>query len=164
MDLRRQSQEEAMIRLERILLPIDLSEYAAHAQPYAVELASAYRASLHLVHVVDIHWMGPVATAEFPGQIEDALRQNREAGEKALRAMKQEISDLQVHTQVLMGSPHVEIVRYARREEIDLIVLATHGRRGLSHALIGSVAEKVVQMAPCPVLTIKHPEHEFVMP
>lgn len=66
--------------------------------------------------------------------------------------------------EVLLGAPHVEIVRYARKEEMDLIVLATHGRTGLAHALIGSVAEKVVQMAPCPVLTIKHPEHEFIMP
>ena len=56
------------------------------------------------------------------------------------------------------------IIRYARDHDIDLIVLATHGRSGLSHALIGSVAEKVVQMAPCPVLTVKHPEHEFVLP
>jgi nucleotide-binding universal stress UspA family protein len=58
----------------------------------------------------------------------------------------------------------VEIVRFAREWKVDVIVLATHGRTGLSHALIGSVAEKVVQMAPCPVLSIKHPEHEFVMP
>ena len=60
--------------------------------------------------------------------------------------------------------PHAAIVRYARVHDIDLIVLATHGRTGISHTLIGSVAEKVVQMAPCPVLTVKHPEHEFVLP
>ncbi len=58
----------------------------------------------------------------------------------------------------------MEIVRYAREQDIDLIVLATHGRKGIAHALIGSVAEKIVQMSPCPVLTVKHPEHEFVMP
>jgi nucleotide-binding universal stress UspA family protein len=55
-------------------------------------------------------------------------------------------------------------VQHARDEDIDLVVVATHGRSGLKHALIGSVAEKIVQMAPCPVLTVKHPEHEFVMP
>jgi nucleotide-binding universal stress UspA family protein len=153
-----------MIRLAKILLPTDLSAYASYAQPYAVELASAYEADLHLVYVVDSHWMGPIASVEFPGRIEDGLRHSREAGEKALRALQAQISGLEVRAQVLIGAPHVEIVRYARREEIDLIVIATHGRMGLAHALIGSVAEKVVQMAPCPVLTVKHPEHEFVMP
>ena len=57
-----------------------------------------------------------------------------------------------------------EYARHAREECIDLIVLTTHGRPGLSHALIGSAAEKIVQMAPCPVLAIKNPEHEFAMP
>ena len=154
-----------MIRLAKILLPTDLSEYARYAQPYAIELTSAYGAVLHLIHVVDTHWMGPVASAEFPGQIEDSLRHSREEGEKALQVLQEEISgDLDLRAEVLLGAPHVEIVRYARKEEMDLIVLATHGRTGLAHALIGSVAEKVVQMAPCPVLTIKHPEHEFIMP
>ena len=58
----------------------------------------------------------------------------------------------------------MEIIRYARREKIDLIVLGTHGRGAFSHALMGSVAEKVVRKAPCPVLTIRHPEQQFVMP
>ena len=57
--------------------------------------------------------------------------------------------------------PHVSIVRYAMDNSI---VLASHGRAGISHALTGSVADKVVQMAPCPVLTVKHPEHEFALP
>lgn len=153
-----------MIRLARILLPTDLSDYASHARPYAAALASTYGASLHLIYVVDTHWTGPLASAEFPGQIEDALRNNREAGEKALQALRAELEGLDVRTEVLVGAPHVEIVRYARRHEIDLIVLATRGRTGLAHALIGSVAEKVVQMAACPVLTVKHPEHEFAMP
>jgi nucleotide-binding universal stress UspA family protein len=62
------------------------------------------------------------------------------------------------------GSPFLEIVRYAKDKNIDLIVLGTHGRSGLSHVLLGSVAERVVRKAPCPVLTVRHPEHEFVMP
>lgn len=71
---------------------------------------------------------------------------------------------LQVQPLVLNGVPFVEIVRCARDREADLIVLGTHGRSGLAHLLIGSVAERVVRKAPCPVLTVKHPEHEFVMP
>ncbi len=65
---------------------------------------------------------------------------------------------------VRQGPPFLEIVRYAQEANIDLIVLGTHGRGGLAHMLLGSVAEKVVREAPCPVLTVRHPEHEFVAP
>ena len=61
-------------------------------------------------------------------------------------------------------SEFVEIIRYARENNIDLLVLGTHGRGAIAHMLMGSVAEKIVRKAPCPVLTVRHPEHEFVMP
>jgi nucleotide-binding universal stress UspA family protein len=153
-----------MIQLSRILLPTDLSECSGHALPYAVELASAFSAQLHIVYVIDTHWLGALAGAEFPGQIEAGLARTREAGEKALATLRAELCTVDVRTCILAGAPHLELVEYARRHEIDLIVMATHGRTRLAHALIGSVAEKTVQMAPCPVLTTKHPEHEFVMP
>jgi nucleotide-binding universal stress UspA family protein len=63
-----------------------------------------------------------------------------------------------------MGIPFVEIVRHARKKNIDLIVIGTHGRTGLDHMLLGSVAEKVVRKAPCPVLTVRPEGHQFVMP
>jgi nucleotide-binding universal stress UspA family protein len=68
--------------------------------------------------------------------------------------------------QVLLSShaPASTIVEYARQEGIDLIVTGTHGRGGVAHLLMGSVAERVVRTAPCPVLTVRHPEHEFVIP
>ena len=62
------------------------------------------------------------------------------------------------------GGPYLEIVRYAQERQIDLIVMGTHGHGFTSHMLTGSVAEKVVRKAPCPVLTVHHPEHEFVIP
>ena len=65
---------------------------------------------------------------------------------------------------VVEGSPKVEIIRYARKQDIDLIVLSTHGRTGLSHVIMGSVAESVVRTAPCPVLTVRPEGHQFVMP
>ena len=65
---------------------------------------------------------------------------------------------------VRLGSPFTEIVRYAKAENIDLIVMGTHGRGMIAHLLMGSVAERVVRTAPCPVLTVRHPEHEFVIP
>lgn len=153
-----------MIRLKNILIPTDLSEYARHVLPYAAEFARAYDAKIILAHVVDMHWVGSVASAEFPGMVESQIESSKKAAVEAMEAMRAELGDAPVEVQVLMGSPHVEIVRHARSEDVDLIILATHGRTGLAHALIGSVAEKVVQMAPCPVLTIKHPEHEFVLP
>ncbi len=150
-----------MIHAKKILIPTDLSEEARHVLPYAVEFARSYGAKIILVHVVDARWVGPVASAEFPGMVEDQIDSSKTAATQVMEEMRIELGDLEVETQVLIGSPHVEIVRYARSEDVDLIILATHGRTGLAHALIGSVAEKVVQMAPCPVLTLKHPEHEF---
>jgi nucleotide-binding universal stress UspA family protein len=73
-------------------------------------------------------------------------------------------SGLSVVSDVALGRPFMEIIRYAKDNQMDLIVLGTHGRSGLRHVLLGSVAERVVRKAPCPVLTIRHPEHEFVMP
>ena len=81
---------------------------------------------------------------------------------QALTAAEQEKFCAQLVT--LVGTPFVEIIRYAREHEIDLIVMGTHGRGLIAHVLMGSVAEKVVRKAPCPVLTVRHPEHEFVMP
>ena len=105
-----------------------------------------------------------MASAEFPGMVENQIEANKKSAQEAMEQMRAALADAEVEIMVLVGAPHVEIVRFARSEDIDLITLATHGRTGLAHALIGSVAEKVVQMAPCPVLTIKHPEHEFGLP
>jgi nucleotide-binding universal stress UspA family protein len=65
---------------------------------------------------------------------------------------------------LVTGNTFLEIIQAARDDDVDMIVMGTHGRTGLAHVLIGSVAEKVVREAPCPVLTVKHPEHEFVKP
>ena len=152
-----------MIEMKRILMPTDLSEYAAHALDYAGEFASVYGASLHLLHVMESHWLAAPGTG-MPAVISDDHPRHREHAEARLNGLKNRITGIDVRATVEAGVPHVAIVRYAKHLNIDLIVLATHGRTGISHALIGSVAEKVVQMAPCPVLTIKHPEHEFALP
>jgi nucleotide-binding universal stress UspA family protein len=68
------------------------------------------------------------------------------------------------HVVTLCGSPFMEIVAYAKAQNIDLIVLGTHGRGPIAHMLMGSVAERVVRKAPCPVLTVRNPEHEFIGP
>ena len=98
---------------------------------------------------------------------EERAMQLEQAARKQLDALLtvEERTKYQARLQLVSGlSEFVEIVRYARENEIDLLVLGTHGRGAIAHMLIGSVAEKVVRKAPCPVLTVRHPEHEFIMP
>lgn len=153
-----------MIQMRRVLVPLDLDEYARYALPYARELCTAFGAALHLLHVVDTQWILSAGGA-FPEAGGDLLPRLEREGRAEVERIAGQIRDgFEVCSAVRVGPPHVQIVQYARQQDIDLIVLATHGRSGLKHALIGSVAEKVVQMAPCPVLAVKHPEHEFVMP
>jgi universal stress protein A len=94
------------------------------------------------------------------------VNESRAAAEKALAGVLDPkwLTGRTVIQAVVEGSPKVEIIRYARKQEIDLIVLSTHGRTGLAHIIIGSVAESVVRTAPCPVLTVRPEGHQFVMP
>ena len=85
--------------------------------------------------------------------------------ERLLRCISEDIKGkISVEAVVVQGVPFTEIIRMAKEYMVDLIVLGTHGRTGLSQAIMGSVAERVVRKSPCPVLTIRHPEHEFIMP
>ncbi len=153
------------IRLQKILLPTDFSDYSAAAKSYACELAARFGAELHLVHTLEHQYS---LTPEFgfglapPTQIAES----KVAAEKALSGLLDPgwSRGRNVTYRVFEGSPKVEIVRYARAENIDLIVISTHGRTGLAHMLIGSVAETVVRTSPCPVLTVRPKGHQFVMP
>ncbi len=154
-----------MINIRNILVPLDLSDYAAHALPYARELATTFGATLHLLHVVDTQWVAGAGGAAFPEYGDNLMQRFEEDGLKGLTQVAATLpQEVAVTTAVRIGPPHVQVVQYARELDVDLIVIATHGRSGLRHALIGSVAEKIVQMAPCPVLSMKNPSHEFVMP
>ena len=84
--------------------------------------------------------------------------------DKAMKAAVGGDAVVTVKRFIARGFPADEIVSFARNNGIDLIVMSTHGRTGLKHVLLGSTTEKIVRMAPCPVLSIRHPEHEFVMP
>ena len=155
-----------MIKLTRILYPTDFSDLSLVALKYAKEFTSQFNAELHCLHVVDEayhYWLalGPdgVPVGPDPEQIiQSADRQMAEFKTKHLADVPG------VVTNITTGRPFVEIIRYARDQSIDLIIIATHGRSGLSHVLMGSVAEKVVRKAPCPTLSCRSPEHEFVMP
>ena len=153
------------IEIKRILLPTDFSSYSATATKYACELATKFDAELHLLHTLEVHL---ASTPRFGMglALPQYVHESRAAAEKALAGVldPQWSVGRKVVRAVVEGSPKVEIVRYARTRQIDLIVLATHGRSGLAHVIIGSVAESVVRTAPCPVLTVRPEGHQFVMP
>jgi len=155
-----------MIRLTKLLVPTDFSEDSEQAARYAVELAKRFQAEIHCIHVVDIP-ADLLSTSDYymTGPSEAFLDQIREESKKNLEAFaKKNLEGVGVRTAFLEGSPFVEIIRYAHNQEIDLVVIATHGRTGLRHVLFGSVAEKVVRKAPCPVLVVKRKERDFVLP
>jgi len=152
-----------MISLERILVPTDFSDHSRQAIKYACELAKRFGAELHLLHVVQ-----PLTThVSYGPPIPDAeLLPREQPAREVLDALAEPgLDDVsRVERSVLTGTPFVEIVRCAKHKDANLIVMGTHGRTGLVHALIGSVAEKVVRKAPCPVLTVRPDGHQFVMP
>ena len=155
-----------MFAIKTILVPTDFSEASEAAFQYGKAMAEAFGSSLHLVHVMEdllAHaWAAEVYVASMPSLREEI---EKEAVER-LGAMvtDQERKRLRVTTAIIAGSPFLEIIRYARANSVDLIVIGTHGRGPIAHMLLGSVAEKVVRKSPCPVLTVRPAQHEFVMP
>ena len=149
-----------MIGIKKILFPTDFSSFAVHALQYAVAMAYEFDATLYMLYVEEV-------LPYIPG---DPERKFPDPAEVEQHAHSQMDSHLEKHEAltakrfVARGIPADEICEFAKAEEIDLIVMATHGRTGLKHVLMGSTTEKVVRKAPCPVLSVRHPEHEFVMP
>jgi nucleotide-binding universal stress UspA family protein len=150
-----------MIALKRILVPTDFSETSETAIRYGVALARAFKAQLYLLHIEE-HRRG-TPDADPIGLVDETTQ--TPAHEQLIAPLtEKDIQELRPERVMLSGKPDIEILRYAQTHETDLIVMGTHGRTGIAHMLIGSVAEKVVRSAPCPVLTVHHPEHEFIMP
>lgn len=155
-----------MIDLNRILVPTDFSKHSRNALIYAAAFAEKFGGQLHLLHVVqDLAIFIPDMVTVAP-PIAPSLEQMTAAVRSAFDRIVQEhhLEKLTVQREVRQGNPFYEIVRYAKEANVDLIVMGTHGHSGLAHMLLGSVTEKVVRKAPCPVLTVRHPEHEFVHP
>ena len=155
------------LRISKILYPTDFSELSLIALRYARAFSEQFDAQLYCMHVVDEaqqYWsaLGPEATPVAP-PVDDIL----EAAGKQMQSFADEHlmgMEFAPITKVVLGKPFVEIVTYAREITCDLLIMATHGRSGIMHALMGSTAEKVVRKSPCPVLTVRSGEHEFVMP
>ncbi len=152
-----------MISLKKILCPIDHSDCSKEALKYAVSFAMKDEAKLYLLHIIDIRSFSEGLDAmskQIPD--EETLEQLRT---KLLDCIPEEIrDDMEVEAIVTQGIPFAEVISTAKEKEIDMIVIGSHGRTGISHMMLGSVSEKVVRKAPCPVLTVRQTDHEFVMP
>jgi len=151
-----------MIALERILVPTDFSGCSDAALKYGRALNETFGATLHLLHVVQDPYTQPWAAEAFPTPLGEMLVQWEAQARQRLATLLPEGDRAGAVIATIVGSPFYEIVRYATEQQIDLIVIGTHGRGPLGHMLLGSVAEKVVRKAPCPVLTVRHPQPEFV--
>jgi nucleotide-binding universal stress UspA family protein len=155
-----------MIALKKILVATDFSEPSEAALAYGRELARTFTASLTIVHVVEDvlgRSYGPDAIAMADPGLQAHLAA---AGRKQIETLIFDEDRRTIGaTGVILTSNATPgaIVSYARDEGFDLIVIGTHGRGAMAHLLMGSVAERVVRTAPCPVLTVRHPEHEFVI-
>jgi nucleotide-binding universal stress UspA family protein len=155
-----------MITLKNVLVATDFSEPSDAALLYGRELASRFGATLHVLHVAENLYLSfsagnhAIPVPDLQRQIEnDARRYLHEllidsdgSGPPTVPAIR------------TSSSPAMAIVEYARDHDMDIIVMGTHGRGALAHLVMGSVAERVVRLAPCPVLTVRRPEHEFVRP
>jgi nucleotide-binding universal stress UspA family protein len=156
-----------VIEIKNVLVATDFSEPSEAALLYGKDFARAYGASLHVVHVADDLAARAGTPFEITPDIGRLQVQLETDARKRLDGLltTEERNSLRAKT-VLRFSTQVAdgIIAYARDEKIDLILVGTHGRTGISHFFMGSVAQRVVRLAPCPVLTVRHPEREFVHP
>ncbi len=156
-----------MLPLRHILVPLDFSTYAEEALPYATTLACKYQAKVTLLHVL------PLPLYIYMGSYKDDGMNAWHLAEHILETLEEEVKqklatvfspaervELEIVEKVTRGLPFDEIIQEAKKEQVDLIVMTTHGRTGAFHLLLGSVAEQVVREAPCPVLTIRKPPTE----
>lgn len=150
------------MKIERILFPTDFSEGSMGALDYAISLTKEYNARLYLLHVV--HEIALASGWHVPHiQIDALYRDIEEAANKEIRRWcSEELRGLKdVERVILRGIPDEEILKVAREKKIDLIIIGTYGRTGIDRFLFGSTAEKVVRRAPCPVLSVRLPEHRL---
>jgi nucleotide-binding universal stress UspA family protein len=147
-------------KIKHILVPVDFSECSKKALQYAVPFAEQFNAGIILLHVVQSFVPVPEMPAADFGALEAQIC---ELAKLELATLKTNIPR-KVETQTLLkiGNPYAEIIDAAEDLNADLIILSTHGRTGLKHFFLGSVTERVVRHAPCPVVVVREREHEFI--
>lgn len=146
-----------MTAITRILVPVDFSAHSDRAIEYAVTMARHFGAVVELFHVVEDPfeaggWGSEMYMADIDGIRKGALEEAGKAIERCRSAVQ--AGNVPIVTSVRLGHVANTIIEHAKATHADLIVMGTHGRTGLAHFIIGSVAERVVRMAPCPVLTV----------
>jgi nucleotide-binding universal stress UspA family protein len=140
--------------IQHILVPVDFSGYAEQALAYAIELARKLSARLTLLHVVN---MMPISVGDGIALPYSYIQELEAEVQRGMETYRQRVQDAGLEGTILVesGMPFQRIVDVARDQHVDLIVMGTQGRTGLAHLLLGSVAEKVVRLAPCPVLVTR---------
>ena len=147
-----------MTRFETILVPVDFSDHSKEALDTAIQIAHLFGSTIHLLHCYHIQTAGisPYGIVLPSGYYAEI----RDAADKHLNDWYEMVSNEGLQSEAILSadSPSLAINLAAEETEADLIVMGTRGLSGLKHAVLGSVAERVVRLAPCPVLTVKHPE------
>lgn len=154
-----------MVSLRTILFATDFSDTADVALQYAKSIAESFGSSVHVLHVLE----DPLPGWKPAGHIVGVPKIREWMEEDARAKMSRVLTDAErqqfsAQLDITWGNPFVEIVRYAANHKNDLIVLGTHGHGAVAHLLLGSVAENVVRRAPCPVLTVRNTQHEYLVP
>ncbi len=152
------------MEIRRILCPVDFSDISERALRYTVNFAKKHNAAIKLFHVIEyLPGMDHYLILALPPQ--EIMQKLREKAEERLAELVREFRDnTPLEYEVREGKAFVEIVAMAREMDADLIVISSHGKTGLAHILIGSVAEKVSRKAPCSVLIYRDKGSRFEMP
>ena len=154
--VREEKEKKSIEAVNRILVPMDFSDHAISALSYAKEIAATFDAQLQVVHVIEesVH---PACYAIGKSSVFELMPDVKNKSEKEMRRLFEESSGPSSNAEyhVIEGFASSEILRFAKKNKSDLIIIATHGLTGLKHLLLGSVAEKVVRAAECPVFTVK---------
>ena len=143
--------------IQHVLVPIDFSTYAEQALDYAIALAKQLPARVTLLHVIQ-----PPAVVNVEGGLWPSSTFLQDLEAEVTRDMETYLTRVTAagvkgERLVVHGVPFHQIIETAKEQQVDLIVMGTHGRTSLSHVLLGSVAERVVRLAPCPVLVVRQP-------
>jgi universal stress protein A len=166
----RPSSEGSSTQLKKILIPVDFSANSEKALDYGLGLARLAKASVILLYVYELPQFSGLLPEpsswliDYP-EIKKSLDAVIETAKERLAKMADRVheGEVEVRTQICEGSPYEEIVKVAQAEEVELVVIATHGYTGFTHFLLGSTAEKVVRAAPCPVLVVREKERDFLL-
>ncbi|OPX99196.1 MAG: hypothetical protein A4E62_02331 [Syntrophorhabdus sp. PtaU1.Bin002] len=149
---------------KKVLCAVDFSEFTNQIVAYASEVAKRFDSELHLIHIIpNLNYFTPYESFLTPENLVAIERNIEGEVEKDFDKIIKKL-DMPVKKAIKTGVTFVEIIDYIKTEDIDLVVIGTHGRSGIEHILIGSVAEKVVRKSPCPVLTIRPKGKTFSMP